>query len=174
MSTCNDDDVHLVRMSEVHLANTCQWLKSDGLRRQIDCRHAPTEEENRNCWLARWREDSREDYAITVRDRHIGNCGLCDIDRPRRKAQMWIYLGEAQGCGHGTSAARQLLARAFDALGLNRVYLRVVAHNDHAVRLYAKLGFVREGILRQDTVQEDGFVDSIVMGLLASEYRRIP
>lgn len=174
MSRCNDD-LHLIRMAEAHLANTHRWLnRSDELRRQVDCSEAPTEEGNRNHWHARWRDDSREDYAIVTHGgRHIGNCGLRDIDRQRRKAQLWIYLGESYGIGYGTSAVRQLLARAFHGLGLNRIYLRVIAENIRAEKFYLKLGFVREGILRQDTVHEGGYVDSIVMGLLADEFRRI-
>lgn len=171
MSRCNDD-VRLARMSEPHLANTYRWLsRSDELRRQIDCREAPTEEGNRGYWLSKWRDPAREDYAIvTSGDRHIGNCGLCDIDRQRRKAQLWIYLGESYGSGCGTSALRQLLERAFDGLGLNRVYLRVIASNSRAAKFYSKLGFVREGVMRQDTAQEGAWIDAIVMGLLADEY----
>lgn len=162
--------VRLVEMSDTHLANTCRWLtQSDELRRQIDCLEAPTAEGNRDYWRSQWQKPSREDYAIMNAGRHVGNCGLCDIDPRRGKAQLWIYLGEAQGGGCGTAAVGQLLARAFGGLGLNRVFLRVVADNLRAMNFYRKFGFIQEGCARQDTVRNGGRVDSIWMGLLAQD-----
>jgi RimJ/RimL family protein N-acetyltransferase len=160
-------------MTEEHLASTYRWLsESAELRREVDCLDTPTIEGNRACWHSRWQESSREDYAVlTAAGKHIGNCGLCEIDLQRRKAQLWIYLGESQGKGYGTLAVRQLLERGFRDLGLNRIFLRVVADNDRALRLYRGLGFVQEGCRRQDTVWEGRYVDSILMGLLAQDYR---
>jgi RimJ/RimL family protein N-acetyltransferase len=165
--------VRLEQMIDAHVSNTCRWLgQSDELRRQIDCLDVPTAEGNRDYWQLRWQDRSREDYAIvTSTGLHIGNCGLCDIDLRRKKAQLWIYLAESQGNGCGTSAVRQLLVRAFGELGLNRIFLRVVADNRNAVRFYQRFGFVMEGCARQDTIRDGRYVDSFWMALLEQDYR---
>lgn len=160
-------------MTEEHLARTCTQLQqSQRLRGQIDCLFPPTEDGNLNYWRVKWRDESREDYAVVHSDgRHIGNCGLCDIDKERAKAQLWIYLWESHGTGNGSTAMRLLLTRAFDELVLNRVYLLVLADNISAINFYEKHGFVKEGVLRQDTRHGDRYIDSFLMSMLADEYK---
>jgi RimJ/RimL family protein N-acetyltransferase len=162
----------LVTMSEEHLPATLKWLtESQDLRRQIDCLSIPSQHGHWQYWQKKWSDVSREDYAIlNAHAVHVGNCGLCDLDLPRRKAQLWIYLGDSYGAGNGTAAAAQLLHRAFVCLALNRVYLRVVAENLEALRFYERIGFVREGILRHDTIHEGMYVDSLLMAMLANDY----
>lgn len=172
-----EQTVLLIRMADCHLPNTYRWLHDSAeLRRQVDCLEAPTEEGNQAYWRANWQNSRREDYAIVAiaDNRHIGNCGLCDIDASRKKAQLWIYLGDSYGEGTGTAAVDQLLTRAFGALELDRVYLRVVASNPRALRFYQKLGFVEEGVSRQDTIADGCPVDAICMSMLKSEYRGNP
>jgi len=162
----------LVRMDASHLSATLRWLQDPELRRQVDSLSAPTEETNAAYWRVRWRDPEREDYAIlALDDRHVGNCGLCHIDRHRRKAELWIYLGEAtaRGRGIGRAAVEALLRRAFDELGLYRVYLRVAADNPAAARFYERLGFLAEGRWRADTWHDGRPVDSLWYSLLAGE-----
>lgn len=159
-------------MSEEHLAATCRWLRdSRQLREQVDCLTPPTEEGNATYWRDKWRDPSREDYAILGTDGlHVGNCGLAGIDLQRRKAELWMYLGQRHGEGLGASALKQLLVRGFRHLGLSRVWLRVVATNVAAERFYARHGFVVEGRLRRDTIRDGVAVDAIAMSILANEF----
>lgn len=167
-----DKDICLVRMNDSHLTNTFRWLSESGaLRQEVDCLEPPTPAGNECYWHKNWDDKTREDYAIVdTAGRHVGNCGLCDIDLRRRKAQLWIYLGDCQGAGLGTAAITRLLARAFRGLHLNRVYLRVLATNQRALGFYVRLGFVQEGVFRQDTLAEGNYVDATCMSMLASDY----
>ena len=169
--------IQLMRMADCHLSNTYRWLHDSAeLRSQVDSLEAPTQEANQAYGHANWKDSRREDYAIvrTADNSHIGNCGLCDIDLRRRKAQLWIYLGDSYGKGTGTSAVGQLLFRAFDELNLDRVYLRVIASNPRALHFYQKLGFVEEGRFRQDTHFNGQSIDSVCMSMLKQEYRKKP
>jgi RimJ/RimL family protein N-acetyltransferase len=104
---------------------------------------------------------------------HVGSCGFHEIRWRDRTGVVGLLIGERTvwGRGLGTEAMRALLRHAFDTLNLNRIALRVFENNVRAVRVYEKLGFVREGRLRQDHYREGRYVDVLVMGLLREEWR---
>ena len=85
---------------------------------------------------------------------------------------MQIRLGEAEerGHGYGTEAVRLLLDFAFKDLNLHRVYLRVFVTNEAALRVYEKVGFVREGVLREAAYIDGKYVDVAVLGILRDEH----
>jgi RimJ/RimL family protein N-acetyltransferase len=165
--------VKIISLQEEHHQSTHRWLtQSPKLRQQIDCLAAPSRAENEAYWRRKWADKSREDYAIIDENAiHVGNCGLCDIDPKRAKAQLWIYVAEREGCGVGARAVGLLLARAFDGLRLQRVYLRVLATNPRAHAFYRQLGFVEEGRLRHDTVNDHEFIDAFLLSILSNEYK---
>jgi len=102
----------------------------------------------------------------------IGSCQLHGINPVHRTAELQIRLGEARerGRGYGTEAVRLLLDFAFKDLNLLRVSLQVLITNEAALRLYEKVGFVREGVLRKAAHIDGNQVDLAVMGILRDEY----
>src|SRR5690242_739470 len=135
--------VRLAHMSDEHLQATRLWLQDARLRQQVDSLGAPGEG-HRSYWNTRLADERQEAFAILEGNRHVGNCGLRDIDRERRKAELWMYLGEHRGLGVGSAALTELVEHAFGDLDLHRVYLRVLANNDGAQRFYRRFGFVEE------------------------------
>jgi RimJ/RimL family protein N-acetyltransferase len=105
--------------------------------------------------------------------RYLGSTDLHNINWVNRSAEVGIVIGDkpSWGKGYGTDAMRVLLRFAFDRLNLNRVSLRVFDYNPRAIASYEKCGFQREGVLRQDKYLAGEYHDTIVMGILASEYR---
>lgn len=134
--------------------------------------HAVEEE-----WLRRRSVYSANEVnlAICVSDsqEHIGNIYLRDIDWVARHAELHIFIGaqEQRGRGYGESALRQALAHGFRDLGLQRIFLFVLASNQPAIRLYTKCGFKEEGRLRQHALKQGQLVDVLVMGILHSEWK---
>jgi RimJ/RimL family protein N-acetyltransferase len=107
--------------------------------------------------------------------RYIGATDLHAIDWYNRHAEVGIVIGDKScwGKGYGTDAMRLMLRLAFDKLNLNRVALRVFDYNHRAIRSYEKCGFVREGVLRKDRFLGGRYYDTIVMGILADEFRAL-
>ncbi|NNN00984.1 MAG: GNAT family N-acetyltransferase [Acidimicrobiaceae bacterium] len=101
----------------------------------------------------------------------IGWCGLSRWNPDFRSASMG-YCFEAAAWGHGfaTEAARALLQWAFDTLEINRVQAEVDTRNTPSARVLEKLGFVREGTLREDCVVNGEVSDSWVYGLIRREW----
>ena len=72
------------------------------------------------------------------------------IEWMNRCARFGIFMGEKSfwNQGYGTEATRLMLKHAFETLNLNRIFLHVYETNPRAIRAYEKVGFVKEGLLR--------------------------
>ena len=102
----------------------------------------------------------------------IGWCTLARWNPDHRSASMGYCFGRAAwGHGYATEAARAVLRWAFDTLDLNRVQAETDTRNAASARVLEKLGFVREGTLREDCVVGGDVSDSWVYGLLRREWR---
>ena len=83
----------------------------------------------------------------------IGWCGLTRWNPDYRSASLGYVLDDsAWGHGYATEAARALLQWAFETLDLNRVQAETDTRNAASAHVLEKLGFVREGTLREDCV----------------------
>ena len=103
----------------------------------------------------------------------LGWCGVTRYNPDYRSASLGYRLDEpAWGHGYATEAAGALLQWAFDTLDLNRVQAETDTRNGASARVLEKLGFVREGTLREDCVVNGDVSDSWVYGLLRREWRR--
>lgn len=80
---------------------------------------------------------------------------------------------EACGRGVGTALLAAACGLADDWLGLRRLSLEVYADNRRAIALYERFGFVREGVLRAESLREGQLVDSVVMGRLREPPSRL-
>lgn len=103
----------------------------------------------------------------------VGEVVLNDWDPAAGSANFRTLIGATgRGRGLGTEAARLILGYGFEHVGLHRIELGVFAFNPRAIRVYEKVGFVREGV-RRDAFRFDGeYVDDIVMAILAPEWER--
>lgn len=102
----------------------------------------------------------------------IGTCGLYDFDPIARKAEVRMKIGDTsyRGRGYGRESLDQLVSFGFKDLNLNKIWLRVLADNVSAVKLYEKAGFFQEGLLRRDMFIKGSYRDLCIMSLLKSEF----
>jgi [ribosomal protein S5]-alanine N-acetyltransferase len=115
---------------------------------------------------ARWAIDRGSDEAF------IGWCGLTRWNPVYRSASMGYCLDDAVwGYGYATEAGLAVLQWAFETLDLNRVQAEVDTRNGASARVLEKLGFLREGTLREDCIVNDDVSDSWVYGLLKREWQ---
>ena len=106
-------------------------------------------------------------------DRPIGTIGLFELDLTDGGAGLGLSIGAPadRGHGHGTDMLRALLWFGFGYLRLERIWLDVYDFNPDARRLYERVGFVHEGILRHAAFREGRYVDFHRMSILADEWR---
>jgi [ribosomal protein S5]-alanine N-acetyltransferase len=102
----------------------------------------------------------------------IGWCCLVEWNQVHRSATLGYCFDEpAWGQGFATEAADALLSWAFDTLDLNRVQSDTDTRNTASARVLEKLGFVREGMLRENCIVNGEVSDSWVYGLLRREWK---
>jgi ribosomal-protein-serine acetyltransferase len=95
------------------------------------------------------------------------------IDWANRKTSLGYWLAEPhQGRGIVTRGCAALLPYLFDELGLNCVEIGCAVGNARSAAIPERLGFTREGVLRQREWLYDHFVDHVVYSLLAWEWRQ--
>ena len=125
--------------------------------------------------LKQFAENNGFQAGIWYDGRLAGVVGYHAIDWENRSTALGYWLGEEyQGKGLVTAACRALVEHAFEELGLNRVSIACATENKKscAVPETERLGFRREGVVRQAEWLYDHFVDHAVYATLASEWRK--
>jgi RimJ/RimL family protein N-acetyltransferase len=129
----------------------------------------------RDWYGTRHQQPDRLDLAVVDRatGRCVGEVVLNDWNAPNRGCSFRTVLGpHGRDRGLGTESARMIVGYGFERLGLHRIELLVYAFNPRARRVYDKVGFVAEGVLRDALRWDDGWVDATVMSILAPEWAR--
>ncbi|KAF5073300.1 Spermidine N(1)-acetyltransferase [anaerobic digester metagenome] len=102
----------------------------------------------------------------------IGITMLKGINLINRNAEFAIYIGDElkRGKGYSKQATLQTLNFAFYNLGLNRIFLKVLERNSIAIELYKKVGFMKEGLIRQSIFKNNKFENELLMSILKEEF----
>lgn len=95
----------------------------------------------------------------------FSRCAGNDLKRFRHKVEFGVgILKEFWGYGIGKNLLQESISWADDN-DIKKMTLNVMESNENARRLYEKLGFEVEGILKDDKLLSDGkFYNMIVMG----------
>lgn len=102
----------------------------------------------------------------------LGSIGLHVHDANDRIARIGYWLDErSTGRGIVTEAVRELVAFAFDSLGLHRIEIRCAPENAKSRAIPERLGFTNEGTLRDVLRMADGTFQSLMMYSLLSGER---
>ena len=116
----------------------------------------------------------RYDGLIEMDGIPVGLIGLLSIDQKNSKAEYYILIGNTdfKGKGIAKEASCQILNYGFFKLGLNRIYLYTEAENESAQRLFEKVGFIKEGCLKDDILSHGRYVDRYVYGILKECWKK--
>ena len=100
-------------------------------------------------------------------DRVIGTCTLFHLERAHRRAEIGYALGRAHwGQGLAHEAVGALIQFAFGTLDLHRLEADVDPRNERSLRMLERLGFEREGYLRERYRVGGETQDAVLLGLL--------
>jgi len=120
-----------------------------------------------------WKSRSVLKWGIARRsdDQLIGSVTLFNLDFTHRRAEIGYALGrEFWGLGYMNEALTALLSYAFETLELDRLEADVDPRNAASIKTLERLGFQKEGYLRERWQVAGEIQDSLFYGLLRREW----
>lgn len=135
--------------------------------------NAPIGEEEHAEWFSGLgRDPSRRAWVIERSGRGVGFASFAGLSQAHGRCSLGMYLADpgARTQGVGAFAEYGLLQYAFETLGLNKVCCEVLAFNERVLTLHERLGFAREGRLREHVRREDGTFDLVLFALLRRDW----
>lgn len=124
-------------------------------------------------------QDNAKTFIYSVVDQEtektIGHISLAKIDRGNRSGRIGrVLIGDqnTRGKGIGEQMMNEILKIAFDELQLHRVSLGVFDFNKPAITCYEKVGFQKEGLLRDHQKMGEEYWSLWEMSMLEDEWER--
>ena len=101
----------------------------------------------------------------------VGNCTLFHFHESSRRAEIGYVLGRPYwGFGYMHEALHALLTYAFEHLALNRLEADIDPRNTSSAKSLERLGFRKEGHLRQRWIVNGEVSDTGFYGLLRDDW----
>lgn len=133
--------------------------------------------------LEKYIENANKDHTDTLvykvmdheTGKTIGHISLGKIDRKNKSARIGkVLVGDrnTRGKGIGQQMMKEILNIAFDQLQLHRVSLGVFDFNVSAINCYEKVGFMKEGLLRDSRKNGDEYWSLWEMSILENEWAK--
>lgn len=122
-------------------------------------------DQNRSGLMWKW------GLALRDTDRLIGTVTLFNLNLDNGRAEIGYAMGSAYwGKGYMNEALTALIVHAFETLNLRRLEADVDPRNLPSVRTLERLGFQREGFLRERWHVGGELQDALFYGLLRREW----
>jgi RimJ/RimL family protein N-acetyltransferase len=103
-----------------------------------------------------------EDFGVSSYP--IATAYLKDIDKTNMRCELCIFTSDNQewNTESQTIAVKMLLQKAFDEMGIHKVYSYAFYRFINEASLLKKAGFTTEAILKEEVINENGEYDDIV------------
>ena len=169
---CADDaeDYHRQLKSALDLPDRPPWgygleaASVDNARRVFGFSRNAWAKKARIKWAIRLKGEAKPDGS-----RLIGQCELFDFDL-QSKAELGYWLGaDYHRQGFMTEALCAVVSYGFDTMGLHRISAGTSTRNAPSLALLRKVGFLEEGVLRQNARQDGIWEDASLMAILKSD-----
>ncbi|MFS0634671.1 GNAT family protein [Mesobacillus foraminis] len=126
-------------------------------------------------WQKQFNDYNGFNAGIRYRGRLVGSIGLHQIDWRNSQTSIGYYLSNgSQGKGIMTRTVKAILDYIFFEMGLNRVEIRCGTGNAKSRAIPERLGFKKEGVIRDGENLYGRFHDLIVYGMLFKEWSLKP
>jgi ribosomal-protein-alanine N-acetyltransferase len=111
-------------------------------------------------------------FAARDSDEILGTTTLHRVNWPHRRAEVGYALNRAHwGKGLASEAVGAVVAFAFETLGLHRLEADTDPRNAASIGVLERLGFVRDGLLKERYHVGGEVQDALLLGLLAPDWR---
>lgn len=109
---------------------------------------------------------------VNYREKIVGGVGLNRFDFENHTTEIGYWLAtKARGKGIATKASAAMIEYAFEDLGYTRVELKTSPENTGSVGVARRLGFTKEGVMREAELLNNELHDIELYSLLRKEWR---
>lgn len=116
----------------------------------------------------RWAIATKKDNIV------IGTCGYNNWIRKSSRGEIGYELGkEYWGNGYATEAIKEIIKYGFKSMNLNRIEAFTVPEATSSINLLKKLGFKKEGMLRQYGYWNMRYWDENIYSLLKKDLKQL-
>lgn len=161
----------LREMVEQDLSTVLQWRNHPDVRQFMYTQHVIAPEEH-----ARWfaKNVVEPGTSLLIYEREGVPRGFVNISATRSAsvADWGFYLAPDSGPGTGAALGAATLEYAFARLKLHKLCGEVIGYNARSIRFHERLGFSREGVLRDQYFDGEKYHNVIRFGLLAAEWHQ--
>lgn len=165
-------DLHVPTDDDLEFVN--RWRNRPAVRRWMPQVRPETVEDTREHYeeFVKGSDDSGAAFLACVDGDPVGVVSLFLVEPDSRRAFVGAWLEpDAHGQGYGTSAASLLVEYAFDERNVRKLVAGARADNEPSRAVLERVGFEQEGRQREHYFVEGEYVDRVVYGLLAPEWR---
>lgn len=108
-------------------------------------------------------------------DLHIGNIKVDNFEHGAGTCELGIMIGDKAfwGVGIGKEVILLVLDHVFSKMNMRKVLLAVYANNPGAIKLYANLGFIEEGVFKEHVRVGDDLVDKHFMSMFKKDFEKL-
>lgn len=119
-----------------------------------------------------WTDQRNLHWAISnEKSEYLGTVSLKNIDKDNEKAELGIVVHPVyMGKGIASEALQEIAEKAFNELGLNKIYLYVRCDNERAIAFYKKNQMELEGCAKDHILIHKEYKDVLWFALRKSNY----
>jgi ribosomal-protein-serine acetyltransferase len=119
----------------------------------------------------RYADKSEFAFVIVCNNAIVGRVGVYYIDQQNRIGSIGYWISEEyQGKGLITESCKEIINHSFAYLGLNRLEIKCGTNNLKSIQVPERLGFKKEGIIRQGELVNGEFIDLYLYSMLKSDW----
>ena len=158
-------------MESRDLEMVLRWRNDESVRRYMYTQHEITLEEHSG-WFKR--ASAAADRRLLVFERGGEPLGFINFhDNGAVGIADWgFYIAPEAPRGTGSALGKAALNYAFGSINLHKICGQALGFNNGSIRFHDKLGFTREGVLRQQHFDGKTYHDIICFGLMHSEWHK--
>jgi len=167
-----DDDLYLreVRIEDVN-EDYYKWMNDPEVNKYLENRFFPQSVENIKNYVEKMsRKNDEIFFAICLKNdnEHIGNIKIGPINWIHRRAEVSLVIGNKScwGKGYATKAISLITRYAFDILNLHKLTAGCYKDNIASYKAFSNVGFVEEGLLKDEYFLNGKFIESVRFGLI--------
>lgn len=146
------------------------WRNAPSVRANMYTRHEISLTEHLAWWARIQGRSDQQYFMYEYQSVPLGIVAFNEIDDSSQNSSWAFYASPEAPKGTGSKMEFLALEYAFNDMKLHKLCCEVLAFNSPVIKLHQKFGFKVEGILREQHMINDSFIDVHRLGILSSEW----